>query len=718
MSEQPSPEPRPKTWKWILAILAILVFFSTFAAFAILSSIDFNTLKPFVAQVVKRETGRDLEIRGAIDVKLGFRPSLVIHDLLFQNAPWASRPEMVKIRRAEARVMVLPLLKREIHIAQLVLLEPDIFLETDKSGKWNFEFEVPEGSSQKSTTSRSFTLPVMAFHQVQVEKGNVSYRKAGTEAVCCLAIDRFTARSEGLESPLVLAFNGSYKDKPLELRGTVGSLLLLKEPGKGYPVDLVLKASSAQLKVEGTIQDLLNLKGLALKIDAEVQSTSQLAAFLGKALPVEFGPLQTTAAISDFGGGNLYKLSDFRVSSKAGDAQGSLTLTMGDKRPKISGAVSSQSVDLNFFLNGGKTGQGKTGSPTRKDRIFPKDPLPLDVPKNFDAHLKFEAGQVRLGQLPLANLSMEATLQQGRLTLTLLKVRVAGGDAQGRMEMLSQGSVATAKAIFRVNQMDLRSLSTEMKLEGKLDLDLDLLSRGSSIAGLMAGLNGGMVAVMGQGRVDNKSIQILGGPLAGGAFELLNPSSKTANHTDINCAVSGFDIKDGMAKVTALVVDTSDLSVVGEGQVNLRDETLDLALKPYSKGGAAGFSLSLAELAKSFKLRGTLASPSLQMDAEQTVFAALKAAGGVLLFGPAGIVAALAGESSDEENPCLAAIESAKKGVKGSGIDKREVQNGAGDKGFSGTLKGVGESIKKLFSMQGSPPQSDSRSDPYKVGGP
>jgi len=222
MSEQPSPELRPKTWKWILAILAILAFSSTFAAFAILSSIDFNTLKPFVAQVVKQETRRDLEIRGAIDVKLGFRLSLVIHDLLFQHAPWASRPEMVKIRRVEE-------------------------------------------------------------------------------------------------------------------------------------------------------------------------------------------------------GGNLYKLSDFRVSSKA-------------------------------------------------------------------------------------------------------------GDAQGRVEMVSQGSVATVKAIFRVNQMDLPSLSTEMKLEGKLDLDLDLLSRGSSIAGLMAGLNGGMVAVMGQGRVDNKSIQILGGHLAGGAFELLNPSSKTANH--------------------------------------------------------------------------------------------------------------------------------------------------------------------------------------------
>ena len=717
MSEQPSPDPRPKRWKWVLAILAILIFSSTFAAFAILSSVDFNTLKPLVAQVVKQETGRDLEIRGAIDFKLGFRPSLIINDLLFQNAPWASRPEMVKIRRVEAKILVLPLLKREIHIARLVLLEPDILLEREKSGKWNFEFERSEGSSQKRTTSRSFTFPVTAFHQVQVEKGNVSYREAATEAVCRFSIDRFTARSEGVESALVLAFNGSYKGKPLELLGTVGSFLLLKEPGKGCPVDLVLKASSAQLKVQGTIQDMLNLKGLALKVDAEVQSTSQMAAFLGTTPPVEFGPLQATVSISDEGG-KIYKLSDFRVSSKAGDAKGSLTLSMGDKRPKLLGAVTSQGVDLNPFLNRGKTRQAKTESSTRKNRIFPNDPLPLDIPKSFDVQLKFEAGQVRLAQLPLTNLSMEASLQEGRLTLRPIKVRVAGGDAQGRVELVSQGRVATAKAVFRINQMDLRSLSTELKLEGKLDLDLDLLSRGSSIAGLMAGLNGGMVAVMGQGRADNKPIQILGGDLAGGVFELLNLSSKEANRTEINCAVGGFDIKDGVANVTALVVDTPDLSVIGEGLVNLRDETLDLSLKPYSKGGAAGFSLSLTELAKSFKLGGTLAAPSLQMDAEQTMFAALKAAGGVLLFGPAGIFAALAGECSDKENPCLAALESAKKGVKGSGSDRGEVQNGAGDRGFAGTLKGVGESIKKLFSMQGSLPQPDSRSDPYRTGGP
>jgi len=40
------------------------------------------------------------------------------------------------------------------------------------------------------------------------------------------------------------------------------------------------------------------------------------------------------------------------------------------------------------------------------------------------------------------------------------------------------------------------------------------------------------------------------------------------------------------------------------------------------------------------------------------------------------------------------------------------------EKGLSGTLKGVGEGAKKLFSGQGTPPPSDNRSSPFGGGGP
>jgi len=124
------------------------------------------------------------------DLKLGLRPSSVMDDILLQNAPWASRPERVKIKRLEAKISVMPLLKRDIRITRLVLIEPDILLETDKSGRWNFEFEKPEAPDLKDRPPESFSLPRMAFHHLQATKGKVSYWDGGTGMLCCLSRDR------------------------------------------------------------------------------------------------------------------------------------------------------------------------------------------------------------------------------------------------------------------------------------------------------------------------------------------------------------------------------------------------------------------------------------------------------------------------------------------------------------------------------------------------
>lgn len=117
------------------------------------------------------------------------------------------------------------------------------------------------------------------------------------------------------------------------------------------------------------------------------------------------------------------------------------------------------------------------------------------------------------------------------------------------------------------------------------------------------------------------------------------------------------------------------------------------------KEGIAGISLSLGELTKPFKLGGTLANPSLGIDPTQTAIAISGAVGGVALFGPVGIVAALVGEKSDDENPCLAAIEEAHKGVKAT-KEKPPEGKGTVTKAIDGakeSIKGFGKKLKGLF---------------------
>ena len=239
----------------------------------------------------------------------------------------------------------------------------------------------------------------------------------------------------------------------------------------------------------------------------------------------------------------------------------------------------------------------------------------------------------------------------------------------------------------------LRDLKYEEMFAGKLDLNLTLNGRGNSLARIMGGLNGEILAVMGKGHIANKHIEMLGTSLSSGLFQLINPLKAEAKHTQVNCFVNRFDIKAGVAEATVLVMDTPLMSVVGQGRVYLKTEKLDLSLEPSPKKGVAGFSMSLAELAQPFRLKGTLARPSLGIDPAEASFALGKAVGGFVLFGPVGILAALAGRSSSDENACLAAIKAAEIGFKTPEKKKPEKKQNVIDK----TTEAIKKTFKKLF---------------------
>jgi hypothetical protein len=232
-------------------------------------------------------------------------------------------------------------------------------------------------------------------------------------------------------------------------------------------------------------------------------------------------------------------------------------------------------------------------------------------------------------------------------------------------------------------------------LEGNLDIKLDLKGRGNSIAGLMAGLNGKTMVVMGDGNINKKAIKLLGTDLSFGLLRLLNPFKKEEEYAKINCFVSGFDIKDGLAQNTALVMDTSQVIVVGYGNIDLKTEKIDLSLKPSPKKGVgvkglAKFSLSFGEFSKSFKFQGTLSKPSMAHDPTGSIVTLGKVIGGVALFGPFGIAAALADGKFGDQNSCLAAIEAAKKGADDKqSEEKKDV--------IEKTTEGIGSGIEKLL---------------------
>ena len=697
--------------KWILGIGGVLVVALIVAVYVILSSYDYNNLKPHITKAAWDATGRKLTIGGDIDLDIGLTPALVLTDIKFQNPSWASRPELAKIRRFEVQVALLPLLGGNIEIKRFILLEPDILIETDKYGKSNLAFEtpkktVPNQEEEKGSPEGMAKLPALTFNKVQVEKGRLAYRDGQSGKIYKVMLDRFTASATGIDSPVEITLKGDFNKEPFDVTGTLGPLPALVNPEKSWPLGLTAKVANATVTLDGSIKDALNQRGIDLGFRIQAQDLTKLSQIAGKSLPLH-GPLELAGRVVDTGP-KTYKVSDLKVKLGGNDLGGWMEINLAKKPPRLTAMLSSEKLDLRPLLPESKEKDKAEEKLDRPKRLLPDAPLPLDALEQVEGTIKIRAGQILLPKLAVNDLTTDIILRGGHLSVNQIKAAIGGGTLSGRITLQSRGKAAAMTIQIKVDGLKLGSMLKELNitdvLEGNIDIGINLKGRGQSVAALMAGLEGHTSVIMSKGRINNKYIGLLGGDLSASVFRLFNPAKEKADYTTINCFVSRFDIKKGLADSTALVFDTDRMSVIGEGKIDLKTEKLDLSLKPVPKEGVGSsalgrLSMSLGELAKPFKLGGTLAEPSLALDSTQAAIALGKAIGGVALFGPIGIATALVSRSSGDENPCLAAIEAAKKGakkpVKKKGVVEKSTERVT--EGVKGAGEGIGRGLKKLF---------------------
>jgi hypothetical protein len=194
--------------------------------------------------------------------------------------------------------------------------------------------------------------------------------------------------------------------------------------------------------------------------------------------------------------------------------------------------------------------------------------------------------------------------------------------------------------------------------EGILGADIAVASQGDSISTLMAGLNGRVVSVQREGRIYSRYMDMIGGGLIQEILRVVNPFSAKEEYSELNCAVHVFDIKDGLATCKTSLADTGYTTLRGRGEVDLKGEKLDLlfALSPKKGIGISGFAevgVSLPGLARSFKLGGTLAQPSLTINPGGAAGTIGKMLGGLALLGPFGLAAGLLDLKLGEKDPCF-----------------------------------------------------------------
>jgi AsmA family protein len=236
---------------------------------------------------------------------------------------------MVTVKRLEIQVDLLSLTLGRIDIKRLVLIQPDILIETDRSGRSNLSFEggrqsVISSSKRMRSAAGPLKLPALTAEEVNIEHGQVVYRDGKTGKSETVEILRLTAGADSAGSPIHLRLKSVYNDLPFEITGTLGPWAAFTFSQDCF-FNLVGKLGKIDMTVKGFIKDVPHLRHIDLQVQAKGRDLSDLKPIVGEPLASQ-GPFETAFRSSD-PSIQTYRVSDLKLVLDQSDLNGSADYT-------------------------------------------------------------------------------------------------------------------------------------------------------------------------------------------------------------------------------------------------------------------------------------------------------------------------------------------------------------------------------------------------------
>ena len=376
--------------------LVVLVIALGVIAYVVVSGYDREELKQIAQTQAKAATGRDLVIAGPLDFTISLSPAITIEDVTFANAAWGSQPHMASMKRFELELAIIPLLTGDIEINRLVLIEPEIFLETDRSGKGNWELDLADAAPEEPAEGG---LALAGVNAILIEDARVTYRDGITGEQSAFGLTRLSGSAPSAEILNVEA-GGDADGVPFSLDAR------LKTSGDIYAIE---NADITYGKSDLTGSGSLAMGGARPKVTAQFKSslidlssveatggqegepapagTGPTGPYVFTTDPLPLGTLR--AADAEF----TIAVDTIRLSDKADitDAEIALTLANGDLNlTKLKGAAMKGTVDMTARLNA-------SASPARlatrldvSDLDYGEVLKTMDISEDVDGVINFE----------------------------------------------------------------------------------------------------------------------------------------------------------------------------------------------------------------------------------------------------------------------------------------------------------------------------------------
>jgi uncharacterized protein involved in outer membrane biogenesis len=229
-------------------------------------SIPLDTMRQAVLVAAKEYTGREARINGQVKLEISLTPTLRVDEIQFLNAPRWQNEDFLSIGEARLQVELLPLLRGQLEILDVMVNDVSINLEQNSKGDKNWIFPISASAStgdpdqehaDKVRIKDDFTVSHLSLSNV-----TINYRDQELDKRYSATVDELHINTVD-RIKLDTSITGKIGNTPYSLTGTSDLLrrLLNDEPwtletqGKmgGHPFKLKAMLETADGDLGGEI---------------------------------------------------------------------------------------------------------------------------------------------------------------------------------------------------------------------------------------------------------------------------------------------------------------------------------------------------------------------------------------------------------------------------------------------------------------------------------
>jgi AsmA protein len=653
-------------------VVGSLVGLVVIAAIAILVLVDPNDYRDDIAKLVQEKTGRPLEIRGKLGLKLFPWIALEVNDVRLGNPPGYGDEPFLSVTSANVGVKLLPLLHKQVEVRRVSVdgLSVTLVSRSSAENNWKDLSESKEPASPEPSGGTAKT----SIAGVDVSKATLIYRDEAKKSVARLTSLEIHTGALGGADPVdaEVAFDydegGTSKVAHVETKARIlmppdSSRIEVQKldakadwfgkPAEGAskpaskPLAIVVSSPSLALdtKAETLAPTTLDLKLGDLPVKVDVQGEKLFGAYvvngkiqvpktspreLMKSFDIEPPATSDPKVLSAFSLASNFRLTEKQLKLSALDLALDETAVKGTfgiddlEAMALRFDLDVNGIDLDRYMAPAKKEEVKTAGASAPAAVsVALTPLPIEMLRSLNVQGKLRVGRAKVADLPFTDVRLPIEAKEGRTHLGPTQAKLFGGTYDGNIVLDAKPAQATLSLDEHVRSIDIGALMKAgfetTRIVGKGNASAKLNAAGNTDQAMFKTLAGKLDFDVKDGAVTGVDLWYeLRRAVA--LFKRQELPARPAGEpkTAFN-ALSGSALVDkGVLRNDDLLVDMSAIRAKGKGTLALESQAVDyrLVTEIYKlpEGDASMTDLKAAEIPVT--ITGTLADMKVRPDVE------------------------------------------------------------------------------------------------------